>query len=565
MRKVEILAAGNVAENLKTTNDDDSYLFEVIDGWLKDRRDGVEPDTEAAFRNRPALAQELRRLWATAQVADVIGQSSIHNANTVDSATQTALSNLPGLAPARIVGDYELLEEVGRGGMGVVFRARQISLGRIVAMKMVLRKDLASAADLARFRAEAESAAQLDHPNIVPVYEVSEWDGQPFFSMKFTGGGSLAERLHAGPLQARDAAEILLPICRAVAAAHRHGLLHRDVKPSNILFDESGRPLLCDFGLAKRVETDSGLTNTGMILGTPSYMPPEQAAGNRGTLSAASDVYSLGAVLYHMLTGRPPFQAPSPVDTVLMVLEQEPLPPRLLNPRADQDLEVIALKCLEKSAQARYCSAEELAGDLEAFLAGEPILARATTVRYWMSRMLRDTSNAPVLQNWGLLWMLHSVVVLTLCMLTSWLQYKGVSHRFPYAGLWIIGLGAWAGLFWQLRRRGGPITFVERQIAHIWGASMLASSLLFAIEMLLGLPVLTLSPVLALFAGGVFLVKAAILSGAFYIPALVSFLSCIPMAIFPSIGLLIFGLVNWAGFFFPGLKYFRQSRATKPD
>src|SRR5262249_49440505 len=244
--------------------------------------------------------------------------------------------------------------------MGVVYKARQKSLNRLVALKMILRGELASKADLNRFRAEAESAARLDHPNIVQVYDVGECDGQAFFTMKYVEGATLRQIAAQGPLPPRDAARYLAAICRAIDFAHQHGILHRDLKPSNILIDRDDRPLVTDFGLAKRVEGGSSLTGTGAILGTPSYMAPEQAAGSRGHLSPATDVYSLGTILYELLTGRPPFQAASPVDTLLLVLEQEPLVPHLLNRHVDRELEMICLKCLQKPADLRYPSAARL-------------------------------------------------------------------------------------------------------------------------------------------------------------------------------------------------------------
>jgi serine/threonine-protein kinase len=365
---------------------------------------------------------------------------------------------------------------------------------------------------------------------------------------------------------------LLLPVCRAIAHAHQQGIIHRDLKPSNILIDADGQPLVGDFGLAKRIEVKGAadasqaaeaLTRTGAILGTPSYMSPEQAAGSRGTVGPASDIYSLGAILYQCLTGRPPFQAASALDVVMMVLEQDPVLPRALNPRADADLEMIALKCLQKPAELRYKSAAALADDLAAYLANEPISARSTNVTQLVSRMLRETHHAGVLENWGLLWIWHSLVLLVLCLVTNWLQWRHVTSRTPYVGLWVIGLGAWAGIFWSLRRRGGPITFVERQIAHVWGASMIASCLLFVVETLLGMPVLTLSPVLPLVGAMVFVIKAGILSGAFYFQAAANFAVAIVMAWIrredlPDYCLTLYGLVAAASFFIPGVKYYRQ-------
>jgi serine/threonine-protein kinase len=436
-----------------------------------------------------------------------------------------------------------------------------------------LQGDLASAIDIARFRAEAESAAGLQHPNIVPVYEVGEEQGRPFFSMKYIEGTTLAKCIADGPLPPREAAERLLPVVRAISTAHQRGLLHRDLKPSNILIDSEDRPYVTDFGLAKRWTPSSidttdqpasvGLTLSGAILGTPGYMAPEQAAGKRGRVSPLTDVYSLGALLYVMLTGRAPFQAATPVETVLMVLEQDPLLPRLLNRNADPDLEMIALKCLQKPADLRYQSADCLADDLEAYLSNEPISARSSQFSQVLSRAFRETHHAAVLENWGLLWMLHSAVLLVLCLLTNWFQWRDVTSRLPYLALWTVGLGTWAAIFWNLRRRSGPITFVERQIAHVWAGSMISSTGLFVVEWILNLPVLALSPVLGLVSGMVFLVKAGILSGAFYIQALLLFLTATAMAILqqpgmPTVGISLFGIVSAGCFFFPGLKYYQQ-------
>lgn len=273
-------------------------------------------------------------------------------------------------------GEYQLLHEIARGGMGVVYKARQVKLNRIVALKMILSGQLAGSEAVQRFHSEAEAAASLDHPGIVPIYEIGEHEGQHYFSMGFVDGQSLQDKLRAGPLAPREAAELTLQIVQAVAYAHDRDVIHRDLKPANVLLDGDGQAKVTDFGLAKRITDDSGLTRTGAVMGTPSYMPPEQAAGKMDQVDRRSDVYSLGAVLYCMLTMRPPFQADSPLGTLRQVLELEPVAPAVLNSQVPKDLETICLKCLQKDANRRYATADELVEELQRFLQGVPILAR---------------------------------------------------------------------------------------------------------------------------------------------------------------------------------------------
>src|SRR5262249_33318020 len=260
---------------------------------------------------------------------------------------------------------YELLEGLGRGGQGVVYRARQKSLNRLVALKVIALGQWASEAHLKRFRLEAETVASLDHPRIVPIYEIGERDGCCFFSMKFVEGGRLDAVLRRQPMPVRRAAQVLGSLARTVHHAHQRGLLHRDIQPAKVLLDREGEPHLTDFGLAKLVENESTITKTLDVIGTPSYMCPEQAAGQARQMTPAADVYGLGAVFYEMLTGSPPFAGGTTYETIRQVLETEPRRPSLWNPKLDRDVETICLKCLEKDPAKRYVSAEALARDLE--------------------------------------------------------------------------------------------------------------------------------------------------------------------------------------------------------
>lgn len=344
----------------------DASFAEVVAAYEQAALTGTAPEPDHLVARYPALAQELTRFFAdrTGREAQTVAGQSTSSAMPIEAANK------------QLFGDYEMIREIARGGMGAVFKARQLSLNRIVALKMILAGQLASAHDLQRFQREAEAVANLDHPNIVPVYDVGEHAGQHYFTMKLIEGDNLTsvsrDPRKFTPLQI---AQLMATIARAVHYAHERGILHRDLKPSNILLDSQGQPYVTDFGLAKRIEGDAGQTRTGVILGTPSYMAPEQARSEKVTTTAV-DVYSLGAILYELLTGRPPFRADTSLDTILQVLEREPEPPRKLSPHADRDLETICLKCLEKEPRRRYASALALAEELERISHGVPIAAR---------------------------------------------------------------------------------------------------------------------------------------------------------------------------------------------
>ena len=289
----------------------------------------------------------------------------------------------------RYVGNYELLDEIARGGMGVVYRARQTTLNRDVAVKLVSNGAFASPEMLRRFRAEAELAARLDHPRIVPIYEVGEHDGLPYFSMALVQGETLADVIGGKPMPPTRCAELVIGIARAVQFAHDRGILHRDLKPTNVLIDRAGQPHLTDFGLAKLMDGDNSLTRSSAVLGTPGYMAPEQARGETHATTTATDIYSIGAILYHCLTGRPPFVGETVIQVIQQVISLDPHRPSEFAPYLDRDLEVICLKCLEKDAARRYSSASALADDLERWQRGEPITARPTGSLETFLKLLR--------------------------------------------------------------------------------------------------------------------------------------------------------------------------------
>jgi WD40 repeat protein len=341
----------------------------------------------------PEGAADAETLAPDVVVPEVVGETALSVVVLPEAAGETVAApevpageSRPG--PREVPG-YEILGELGRGGMGVVYRARQLSLNRIVALKMILAGSHAGAQDLARFRAEAEAVARLQHPNIVQIFEVGEHEGLSFFTLEFVDGGSLADQLDGTPLPLRRAAQLVRTLATAVSAAHEQGVVHRDLKPANVLLTQDGRPKITDFGLAKRLDT-AGQTQTGAVMGTPGYMAPEQAGGRSKNIGPLADVYALGAILYELLTGRPPFKAETPLDTMLQMLGEEPVPPSRLNRKIPPDLETICLKCLAKDPRRRYPSARVLANDLKHFLDGKPITARPAgkweRLRKWTKR-----------------------------------------------------------------------------------------------------------------------------------------------------------------------------------
>ena len=366
------------------------HLIPSSAAYVTPRKRRESSDAGSAAPGVPPVA----RTVAADLTSDSSSSPSISPTVRVDETSKTGNGdNDIGLQPGTHVGyfgDYELQKVLGEGGMGIVYKARQLSLNRPVALKMIRAARFASADEVRRFQNEAEAVARLDHPHIVPIFEVGRFEDQHYFSMKLIAGESLDKRLKDYVADPRRAARLVAIAAGAVHHAHQRGILHRDLKPANILIDADGQPHVTDFGLAKRVEGDSELTQSGAILGTPAYMAPEQASGKRGAVTTATDVYGLGAILYALLTGRAPFGSDSVIDTLEQVRERPPEPPPKRNPRVPRDLEVICLKCLEKDPRRRYASADALAEDLNRWLAGEPIAARPVShgerARLWVRR-----------------------------------------------------------------------------------------------------------------------------------------------------------------------------------
>lgn len=383
--------------DLSSSPHDDAQLCELLERYLATQ--GVDQQ-----RLRGELLSEFPQLAGMLDCLDTLDKlapapppsAPVSNAdpdatilNSADGLLANGRVTSHGSITPRSFGNYELLEEIGRGGMGVVFRAKQRDLDRVVALKMILSSQLATGEEVRRFHAEAKAAGSLRHPHVVGIHEAGQIDGQHYFTMDFVSGTSLAELLRSGPLPPEEAAACLVTVARAVDYLHTRNIVHRDLKPSNILLDGSRRPFVTDFGLAKVFDDAGSQTQTGTIVGTPSYMAPEQAAGRHSEISSRTDVYSLGAILYEMLTGRPPFKEPNPLDTLVQVLEGEPTLLHKLNARVPRELEWICLKCLEKNAAARYVSAAALADDLEHYLRREPTDARPTGLAQHARRWFR--------------------------------------------------------------------------------------------------------------------------------------------------------------------------------
>jgi tetratricopeptide (TPR) repeat protein/tRNA A-37 threonylcarbamoyl transferase component Bud32 len=389
-------------------------ISEVFLRWLQTREKGQDVSLADLCAGQPELLTELLQEFEALTSA----QHPLEAHKTREEATIADAAPVPRITANTPIPGYEILAELGRGGMGVVYKARQIQLNRIVALKMVRAEAHADPAQEKRFLKEAEWIARLKHPNIIQIYEFGSHAGIPFFSMEFHEGGSLASQLHGEPQPAAKAAQLTQTLAEAMQAAHTQGIVHRDLKPANVLLTKDGIPRITDFGLAKQLESSDGPTQTGAIMGTPSYMAPEQAEGKGSQIGTGTDIYALGAILYELLTGRPPFKAATPLDTVKQVVSEEPVAPSRLDTKVPRDLETICLKCLAKEPHKRYLDAQALADDLGCFLAGKPIQARRTPLRERTLKWARRRPAAAALVVLGVF------AVLALFGFTWWLKHE---------------------------------------------------------------------------------------------------------------------------------------------
>ncbi len=470
--------------------------------------------------------------------------------------TEGTASTSSGVSGDRF-GDYLLVGELGRGGMGVVFKAFEPNLGRYVAIKMILSGTFSGEDELTRFRYEASAAARLHHPNIVKVHRVGIHEGRHFFAMDYIEGQSLSQRLSEGPMTGRQAAKYLVTIARAIEHAHSQGILHRDLKPANILIGKDDQPQVMDFGLAKQLATDSGQTRTGALLGTPSYMAPEQAAGTK-LLTPATDVYGLGALLYELLTGRPPFQGDTTLDTVLQVLEKDPAPPRSIEHRIERDLETICLKCLAKDPRDRYHSAEGLAVDLSRYLEGESIHARSLNIVDYLGRTFERSHFDVEFGRYGNVVLWFAGIVGT----THLALHVGMTY---HAATWVM-FALHAGQFalmllvlWRNRKSGlMPTSTAERLLWSVWVGYVIACAITGEIVLRLFGPEAAyqgkLYPFFCAMTGFAFFVLGSSYWGMCYAIAFVFWATTGLLLLDPSWGALVYGGLWTLALLFIGLR-----------
>jgi eukaryotic-like serine/threonine-protein kinase len=554
----------------------DDRLMDLLLRWDELWRQGRPPAAEELCPDDLELQARLRdRIRKRERIEAMLQPSTL--AEPTGEPSKPAIPTVPG---------YEILEVIGAGGMGVVYKARHRSLDRVVALKMILSGAAATDAERWRFRSEAEAAARLHHPNIVQVYEVGEADGRPFLALEYVPGGSLAAHLTGHGLDPRHAAELVFQLAEAVRHAHEHGVVHRDLKPANILLSgvrgqgsgvsKAGTltpdpwlvtPKVADFGLAKRLDADRGQTQSGAILGSPSYMPPEQALGDAKAVGPAADVYALGAILYELLTGRPPFKGGTLLETLELVRTTDPVAPRHLRARLPKDVEIICLKCLQKEPGRRYATAGELADDLRRFLAGEPIAAREDGIGSQLARLIGRTEldarthRIGVTALWLSPWALLSQVVV-------WIVWRNAAY-YP-----LVALGALMGmvvvvigclLLTNLAVMRSIPGAQRRQHQTVWLSNLIATFLVVFVVAWTNrsdqpADLLVIIPLLVVLTGSSMLAQATI-AGVMYVVGPIYFLFAIVMTLDLSLAPLECGVLMTGNLLFQGF-YIRRFGAN---
>lgn len=557
---------------MSTPNRSQPQLFreleEVLAEYLQDVEAGISVDAEALAERYPAHRSELLEFIALDQQFRDRSQT---NSGAFQRTVLTGVSQSDGSAPAitmppQKVGEYELLEEIDRGGMGVVFKGRHPTLRRTVAIKMLLAGAFASEEAERRFRREAAAAARLNHPGIVPVYDVGIVDhpgplhGQTWFTMALVEGTDLARRIESELFDSMAAAQLSTRIVDAIHYAHGQGVIHRDLKPANILLDKNSNPHITDFGLSRCYDdNETQLTADGQIFGTPGYMSPEQATGKNQGIGTATDIYSLGAVMYCMLTGRPPFRANSTVATLQQVVHDAPAPPRLLNQAVDPDLESIILKCLEKSSVDRYSTAEELKQDLERFLRGESVNAASINLVGYLGRVLASSRNSEFLEGWSRALYMVSAVVLIFHLILQFAPLSGTQRTLINAGKYALLLG----VIWRARQGIlTPQNPVERTIWSLWIGYILAYVTAVATALVDDQPEMTLYVTMSLVSSVILLVLGGHLWGGCYLIGGFFAILALMITAFPDYSFILFGSLWSMAFFLLGRRYQKQSRST---
>ena len=557
---------------MSTPNHSQPQLFreleEVLAEYLQDVEAGNTVDAEALAERYPAHRSELLDFIAIDQQ---FRERSKTNSEAFQRTILSGISQSAGSAPAittplQKVGEYELLEEIDRGGMGVVFKAHHPTLRRTVAIKMLLAGAFASEEAERRFRREAAAAARLNHPGIVPVYDVGIVDhtgplhGQTWFAMALIEGTDLSRRIESELFDSISAAQLSTRIVEAIQYAHSKGVIHRDLKPANILLDKSNNPHITDFGLSRcNDDNETQLTAAGQIFGTPGYMSPEQAAGKNESVGPATDIYSLGAVMYCMLTGRPPFRASSTVATLQQVTHDAPAPPRLLNRTVDPDLESIILKCLEKDSADRYSTAEELKQDLERFLRGESVSAASINLVGYLGRVLASSRNSEFLEGWSRALYAVSAIVLMFHVVMQFMPLTATQSTLVNAGKYVLLLG----VIW--RARDGILTPqnpVERTIWSLWIGYILTYLTTEIMVRIVKQPEFNLYAIMSLVSSVILLVLGGQLWGGCYVIGGLFAVLAPTITVLPDYAVILFGAL-WSFVFFQlGRRYQKQSRST---